>query len=54
MKQKYRDKEVIAPGTVIISAMGQCNDVKKVVTPVLKTTQDNTLYYINLSCDDFN
>src|SRR5699024_8654190 len=31
MKQKYRDKEVAAPGTVIISAAGQCSDIKKVV-----------------------
>lgn len=53
MKQKYKDKEVIAPGTVIISAMGQCKDVQKVVTPVLQTEAGNAIYYINLSCDEF-
>ena len=31
MKQKYKDEEVISPGTVIISATGHCNDIKKVV-----------------------
>ena len=28
MKQKYQDEEVIAPGTVIISAAGECSDIK--------------------------
>ncbi len=36
MKQKYADDEVIAPGTVIISAAGNCNEISKVVEPVLK------------------
>ena len=30
MKQKYPNEEVIAPGTVIISAAGNCNDITKV------------------------
>ena len=48
MKQKYPNGEVIAPGTVIISAAGNCNDINKVVTPVLQ--QDGgSLYYLNLS-----
>ena len=33
MKQKYPNEEVIAPGTVIISSVGHCNDIKKVVEP---------------------
>ncbi|MDG2446928.1 MAG: phosphoribosylformylglycinamidine synthase [Flavobacteriaceae bacterium] len=52
MKQKYRDEEVISPGTVIISAAGHCNDVKKVVEPVLQKNGDS-IYYINISKDDF-
>ena len=50
MKQRYKDTEVIAPGTVIISAVGNCNDINKVVEPVLQKNGGN-LYYINLSRD---
>lgn len=52
MKQKYPDGDVIAPGTVIISAAGNCNDITKVVEPVLKRNGGN-IYYINLSSDQF-
>jgi phosphoribosylformylglycinamidine synthase len=52
MKQKYPNDEVIAPGTVIISAAGNCTDIKKVVEPVLRK-DGGSIYYINLSQDDF-
>lgn len=52
MKQKYADAEVIAPGTVIISAAGNCNDITKVVEPVFQKTA-GSIYYINLSQDEF-
>ncbi|MFT7626516.1 MAG: phosphoribosylformylglycinamidine synthase [Ulvibacter sp.] len=52
MKQKYKNEEVISPGTVIISAAGHCNDIKKVVEPVLQIT-GGSIYYINVSQDDF-
>lgn len=53
MKQKYPDGEnVIAPGTVIISAIGHCSDIKKVIEPVAKIN-GGSLYYINLSKDIF-
>jgi phosphoribosylformylglycinamidine synthase len=52
MKQKYPNEEVIAPGTVIISAGGNCTDIKKVVEPVLQI-DGGSIYYINLSQDDF-
>ncbi len=52
MKQKYKDAEVIAPGTVIISAAGHCKDVRKVVEPVLQKDA-GSIYYINISQDDF-
>ncbi|WP_303686861.1 phosphoribosylformylglycinamidine synthase subunit PurQ, partial [Nonlabens dokdonensis] len=52
MKQKYPNEEVISPGTVIISAAGNCNDITKVVEPVFqKNTGD--IYYINLSQDNY-
>jgi phosphoribosylformylglycinamidine synthase len=52
MKQKYPNDEVIAPGTVIISAAGNCSNITKVVEPVLKRNGGN-IYYINLSQDAF-
>lgn len=52
MKQKYKDGEVISPGTVIISAAGNCNDIQKVVEPVLQRN-GGSIYYINISQDDF-
>ena len=42
MKQKYANQEVIAPGTVIISAVGNCNDIVKVVEPVLQKNVQRT------------
>ncbi|KVV14056.1 phosphoribosylformylglycinamidine synthase [Flavobacterium sp. TAB 87] len=52
MKQKYPNDEVIAPGTVIISAGGNCTDIRKVVEPVLQK-DGGSIYYINLSQDEF-
>ncbi|RMZ51392.1 phosphoribosylformylglycinamidine synthase [Flavobacteriaceae bacterium PRS1] len=52
MKQKYANEEVIAPGTVIISAVGNCNDITKVVEPVFKKNT-GYIYYINISQDSF-
>lgn len=52
MKQKYPDGDVISPGTVIISAAGNCNEISKVVEPVLQQNGGN-IYYINMSQDDF-
>ncbi|MEM9685603.1 MAG: phosphoribosylformylglycinamidine synthase, partial [Bacteroidota bacterium] len=52
MKQKYPNGEVIAPGTVIISATAHCNDITKVVEPVFQKTS-GPVYYINLSQDSY-
>jgi phosphoribosylformylglycinamidine synthase len=52
MKQKYPNDEVIAPGTVIISAGGNCTDIRKVVEPVLQKG-GGSIYYINLSQNEF-
>ena len=52
MKQKYPNDEVIAPGTVIISAGGNCTDIRKVVEPVLQR-DGGSIYYINLSQDQY-
>ncbi|MEP1016453.1 phosphoribosylformylglycinamidine synthase subunit PurQ, partial [Maribacter dokdonensis] len=52
MKQKYKDGDVISPGTVVISAAGNCNDITKVIEPVLQKDA-GSIYYINLSKDAF-
>ena len=48
MKQKYKDKEVISPGTVIISAAANCSNINKIVEPGL-LNNENPIYYIDLS-----
>ena len=53
MKQKYKDMEVISPGTVVISAAGHCDDIKQVVEPVFSKAEGNEIFYINLSQDTF-
>ncbi|WP_316795658.1 phosphoribosylformylglycinamidine synthase [Pedobacter agri] len=52
MKQKYKNGDVIAPGTVIISAGANCDDITKVVEPVLQK-DGGSIYYINLSNDTY-
>lgn len=48
MKQKYKDMEVISPGTVIISAAGHCSDVNQIVEPVLQPIESSSLVYVPL------
>ena len=52
MKQKYPDGDVIAPGTVIISAAANCNDINTIIEPVFQKNKGD-IYYINISQDDF-
>ena len=52
MRQKYKNEQVISPGTVIITAAGHCKDIKKVVEPVLQKDK-GSIYYINISQDNF-
>ncbi|MDC0496879.1 phosphoribosylformylglycinamidine synthase [Flavobacteriaceae bacterium] len=52
MKQKYPTKEVLAPGTVIISAAAECNNISNVIEPLFKIGQ-GSIYYINLSQDKY-
>ncbi len=51
MTQKYGDKKVYAPGTVIISTVGEVNDFRKIAVPVLKNNPDTELVYIDFSFD---
>lgn len=50
MKQKYPDKEVLSPGTVIVSAAGHCDDITRVVEPVMQANEK--IYYINFSKEE--
>ena len=52
MKQKYPEGDVIAPGTVIISAAAHCDAISKVVEPVFQKDK-GSIYYINVSQDRF-
>ena len=52
MKQKYPNEEVIAPGTVVVSAAGHCDDITKIVEPVF-LKNGGPVYYIDLSRDGY-
>ncbi len=54
MTQKYKDgSKVVSPGTVIISAIGECSNINQVVSPVLKKLDNSKIIYINLSQDAY-
>lgn len=50
MTQKYNDNEIVfSPGTVIISAVAEVEDVKKTVSPVLKDEDNTEILYVDFS-----
>ncbi len=50
MTQKYPDGTVVyAPGTVIITAVGEVTDITKAVTPVIKPVKGSKLLHIDFS-----
>ena len=54
MTQKYPDGKVVyAPGTVIISAVGEVSDIKNTVSPVIKTKEGTHIIYIDFSSTPF-
>ena len=54
MTQKYPDgKKVLSPGTVIISAVSEVEDVNKIVRPNILKAKNSEILYINL-CEDLN
>jgi phosphoribosylformylglycinamidine synthase len=54
MTQKYPDGEtVLAPGTVIISAVGEISNIRKIIKPVLQNVAGSGLIYINFSGNNF-
>jgi phosphoribosylformylglycinamidine synthase len=54
MTQKYPDgQKVFAPGTVIISAVGEVENIRQIVEPVLHSVT-NPVIYIDFSGDEFH
>lgn len=51
MTQKYGDKKVLAPGTVIISAAAEVSDIKKVVSPVFRGDVGSSIYLVRFTDD---
>ncbi|PDP54165.1 phosphoribosylformylglycinamidine synthase, partial [Porphyromonas gingivalis] len=54
MTQKYEDKKVLSPGTVIISAAAEVTDIRRIVSPVLSHIAATALYYIDFSFCPFS
>jgi phosphoribosylformylglycinamidine synthase len=53
MTQKYKDQVVLAPGTLIVSATGEVRDIRKTVEPVIVNDPYTSIFYIDMSRDDF-
>ncbi len=52
MTQQYPDgTKVIAPGTVIVSAGAEVDDVRQVVSPVLVNNKSTSIYHVDFSFD---
>lgn len=55
MTQKYPDGEkVMSPGTVIISAVAETENVRKIVKPLLVKDENTALIHIDLSSDSLS
>jgi phosphoribosylformylglycinamidine synthase len=53
MTQKYPNGEVVyAPGTVIISAIAEVDDITATISPVLASEEGSKLVYIDFSSDE--
>ncbi len=53
LSQQYPNGEkIISPGTVIVSAGGEVNNIKNVVSPVIVNKKHTTLYHIDFSFDE--
>ena len=52
LSQQYPDgSKIISPGTVIVSAGGEVDDIRRTVSPVLVNDEKSTLYHIDFSYD---
>ncbi len=54
MTQKYPNGEVVySPGTVIISAVAEVDDIRKTISPALENIEGSKILYIDFSKDVF-
>ncbi len=54
MTQKYKDgKMVFSPGTVIITACGEVQDIRQTVEPVLQPISDSVIAYVDFGKSGF-
>ena len=54
MTQKYGNEQMVyAPGTVIVTAVGQVSDIRKCLSPVMKPEAGTRLYYVDFSLSSF-
>ena len=51
-QQDPNGEKIISPGTVIVSAGGEVDDIRKVVSPVLVNDKNSSLYHIDFSFDE--
>ncbi len=50
MKQKYPDGDIVySPGTVIISAVAEVEDLRRTISPDLKNIPDSQIWYVDFS-----
>jgi len=55
MTQKYPNGDVVySPGTVIISAVAEVNDINKTISPSLINSENSSIIYIDFSKDEFH
>ncbi|HEX5168176.1 MAG TPA: phosphoribosylformylglycinamidine synthase [Cyclobacteriaceae bacterium] len=53
MTQKYPNGEVVySPGTVIISAVGEVDDIRKTISPAIQPLEGSKIIYVDFSSDD--
>jgi len=55
MAQKYPDGNVVySPGTVIISSVGEVKDIRKTISPSLKSIEGSSLIYISFGSENYH
>ena len=53
MSQKYKDQQIKAPGTVIVSATANCDNIYNVIEEPVFKIDSGSIFYINISKDNF-
>ncbi|MCB9310436.1 MAG: phosphoribosylformylglycinamidine synthase [Lewinellaceae bacterium] len=48
MTQKYNDVQIKAPGTVIITAVGECSDITRLIDPIFQVNE-GSIYLLNMT-----